>query len=442
MGVDTTAEQVENRTPAEFEARQSIIAAVLLIATFLNYANRFTITQTAPLIKADLRLSNEDYGNVEEGFGYAFAVGAIVFGVAADLIAVRWLYPAVVVMWSLAGMSTGWAGDLQSLWASRVALGFFEAGHWSCAWRTTQCVFLPAVRTRANSVLQSGASLGAVLTPLVVILMMSQFHGGWRPVFWLVGLCGLPWGALWLASVSARDLSRPVVWTNDSERFCGNCDSPVLHDDGYAAVFMNRRFWVLVTVVLCINTCWHFIRVWMPLTLCEDHEYSLDTVNYFTSAYYAATFVGCLAAGWTTTQLTVRGWSIHGARLATFAACSLLTLAAVAAAFLPAGALMLGSLLVVAFGSLGLFPIYYSLMQEISARHQGKVGGTLAFVTWMSLGRIHRLVGAALDENPAIRPILFAVVAALPTLATIVLWLFWDTGPVRGRRVGGASDDG
>ena len=68
--------------------------------------------------------------------------------------------------------------------------------------------------------------------------------------------------------------------------------------------------------------------------------------------------------------------------MTTFLACSLLTASSMLAAFLPASWLLLVTLLVIGFGSLGQFPIYYAFTQELSVQRMGKVTGTLSFLTW------------------------------------------------------------
>jgi MFS family permease len=97
--------------------------------------------------------------------------------------------------------------------------------------------------------------------------------------------------------------------------------------------------------------------------------------------------VGGLAAGYFTALLPRLGWNVHRARLTVFFVCSLLTASAVPAAFVPSGPLFLALLMVVGFASLGLFPIYYSFNQELSAKNQGKVGGSLGFAAWAMLCR-------------------------------------------------------
>ena len=65
----------------------------------------------------------------------------------------------------------------------RIVLGFFEAGHWPCALVTTRLILSRGDRTLGNSILQSGSSLGSILTPLVVLPMVSDHLGGWRSPF-------------------------------------------------------------------------------------------------------------------------------------------------------------------------------------------------------------------------------------------------------------------
>jgi MFS family permease len=49
-----------------------------------------------------------------------------------------------------------------------------------------------------NSVLQSGASIGAIITPQVMKLLMTEQLGSWRSAFVVVGAFGLLWVVVWL----------------------------------------------------------------------------------------------------------------------------------------------------------------------------------------------------------------------------------------------------
>ncbi|HZW34804.1 MAG TPA: MFS transporter, partial [Isosphaeraceae bacterium] len=182
------------------------ICGLLLLATMLMYMDRQALAQQKSEILATLRLSNTDYGRLELGFGMAFAVGGIVTGFVADRISPRWLYPAVLMGWSTVGFVTGWVTSYWELFTCRVLLGFFEAGHWPCALVTSQRLLARRDRPLGNSILQSGASLGAIATPIVVLLLASDAPESWRLPFRVIGAIGVVWVVAWLSVIRPEDL--------------------------------------------------------------------------------------------------------------------------------------------------------------------------------------------------------------------------------------------
>src|SRR5438067_9569297 len=183
------------------------VCVLLLLATTVNYMDRQTLANAAVRVKDDFQLTNEQYGDLELFFGTAFGCGALIFGIVADRVGVRWLYPAVLLAWSATGVATGWVQTFAGLLACRTLLGFFESGHWPCALKTTQSLLPAGERTLGNSILQSGASIGAIVTPLVMAWLLTPEVGSWRPAFQVIGAAGFVWAALWLPVVRGADLA-------------------------------------------------------------------------------------------------------------------------------------------------------------------------------------------------------------------------------------------
>ena len=403
------------------------LCLVLLAATMLNYANRQVLPISATRMMQELGLSNEEYGKIEAVFGLAFGTGALLGGCVADWIKIRWLYPSLMILWSMAGLMTGQANTFAAIWSCRLCLGLFEAGHWPCALRTTQRVFAPSRRPLANSILQSGAPLGAILPSLLMLIAVTDQDGSWQKIFWMVGILGLPWAIGWLLLVRTQDLQHPVLQTNES----ASSGSAPIHEIPFHRILISRRYWILIAIILCINTCWHYIRVWMPLALENNLGYSSDEVQQVMIGYWISTFMGSLFSGFLLNYLVAQGYSIHRARLTGFTGFSLLTSLAAVAAFLTPGLLFICLMLVIGFASLGLFPIYYSLNQELSAKNQGKVGGSLGFTTWVVLYFFHPWIGQIMDHNPSLRPYIFASVGLLPLAASVLLVFLWNQNNTR-----------
>ncbi|OAI39443.1 hypothetical protein AYO40_05755 [Planctomycetaceae bacterium SCGC AG-212-D15] len=433
-------------TPEPLAASRSaswkwLVCGLMLLATMLNYMDRLTINLTAVEIQGEMELNDEQYGQVEWIFGIGFAIGALVMGWAADRWTVRWLYPAALLGWSAAGFATGLAPGLLTLMACRFVLGITEAGNWPCALRTTQHILPPSQRTMGNSILQSGAAIGAIITPQIVTLLVHQ-PAQWRYPFFVVGVLGTFWVILWLRVVRPNDLPAPAsVEKTDTG----------VPDESLWQIFQQRRFLVLMIAVITINLTWHILRVWLAKYLRQNLLYDAATVNNFISAYYIAADIGCLTAGFLTLGLRRGGLSVHGSRLLVFLGATILTVQTVVVPTLGsavlrqpvtivddatvrsvegAGWLLMGLFLLIGFGSMALFPVYYSFSQELTVRNQGKVTGSLGFCTWTATAFTHPLVGRWLDTTKATDgiadyPSILAIAGLAPVAGLLALIFLW-----------------
>jgi len=397
-------------------ARVWAVCGLMLLATMLNYMDRQALAQQASEIRSELALSNEDYGNLEFGFGIAFAVGGIFTGFLVDRFSLRWIYPAILLAWSVVGFLTGYVSTYRELMICRILLGIFEAGQWPCALAASQRLLSRSNRALGNSILQSGASLGAIATPLVVLVLSHEGLGGWRLPFRVIGGLGVLWVFVWLALIRSSDLE-----INDGAHLAEPADADRPEMDRSTLI---RRFAALLIVVVAINICWQYFRAWMPMMLQEEHGYGKDAVQMFSSAYYISAGVGCLVVGFLAKHLTTRGWSVHGSRMATFVVCVGLTALGLLAANLPASPWLLVLLLAVGFGSLGQFPTYYAFTQEISVRQMGKVTGVLSFAAWIATAAVQRPIGRSIDATGSYfaATLVAAMAPVVALLALLVLW--------------------
>jgi ACS family hexuronate transporter-like MFS transporter len=394
------------------------ICLLLLAATTINYLDRLALSTTAKRVKTEFMLDNAQYGGIETGFSLAFAAGSIVFGVLADRVSLRILYPIVLLLWSATGFATGLVHSYGGLLVCRTLLGLFEAGHWPCALRTVQRLLEAKDRPMANGLLQSGASVGAVLTPFVVQPFLDH-DLGWRLPFMVIGVVGAFWPIFWFVSVRSSDLQGKEAPTQGAS-------------DGFLRAILHRRFFALVLMLSLINTAWQLLRAWLPLFLREGRGYSEASANYFTVPYYLAAGLGSLAAGAIALRLTRRGMTVHGSRMRVFSWMALLAALTNSAVFLPQGYGLLGMLLVVGFGTLGVFPCYYSLAQEISERHVGKVNGLLAVCGWVVTGGFQWLFGKIVDARKSY-DLPVALVGWAPLVALGFFVVLWTRDPVERR---------
>ena len=389
------------------------ITGLLLLATMLNYMDRQTLASVAKRVSDEFALTQEQYGDIEFAFGWGFAAGSLVFGILADIIGVRWLYPAVLLGWSAMGLASGFTHGHASLLACRALLGFFEAGQWPCALRTTQAIFTDGQRSLGNSILQSGASLGAIFTPLILRAMVAgnPAPGAWRPAFMLIGALGAVWILAWFAGVRRGDLKIAQGGTADDASW-------------WREIFRDRRFWSLVVMVIAINIIWHIIRAWLTKFLQQGRDYPEADALLISSAFYVATDIGCLLSGAAALWLTRRKMDPHRARLRVFGVCSALTALTGAVALLPRGWPLLAVLFTVGAAALGLFPCYYSFTQELGARHVGKATGLLSAIGWLVSAPLQKYFGRLVDQTHSF-DLGISLIGWVPCIAFAAMLVLW-----------------
>jgi ACS family hexuronate transporter-like MFS transporter len=392
------------------------VCALLLGASTINYMDRQTLANASVRITHEFQLSQEQYGNLELAFGWAFAAGSLVFGWLADKLSLRWLYPAVLTLWSMVGFSTGLVHSYPGLLVCRSLLGLFEAGHWPCAIKTTQRLLESKDRTMGNSVLQSGTSIGAVITPLLMNWLMTDQVGSWRLSFQAIGVGGVIWIFFWLALVRRDDLGKPPA-TQTAAVDAGR--------ESFWSVMFTRRFLIVLVTISLINTSWQLLRAWLPKFLIEGRGYLESDALNFNALFYVATDVGCLGAGAVTLWLHRRSLSVHGARVTVFFFCAVLTALAGLTGLLSKGWWLLGLLLLVGAGALGLFPCYHALTQELTPLHQGKVTGLAGVVAWAIGSPAHHFFGRLIDRTGSF-DLGLAIAGTLPFVAFLCLWAFWN----------------
>lgn len=399
------------------------VCTLLLFASTINYMDRQALSQTSTRIADYFHLSDFDLGVLESAFNVAFAFGVIVVGWLVDRGNIRVIYPIIVLLWSLAGFATGFATSYVLLLICRFALGLFEAGNIPCGVLTVKRVLTPEERPLGNGMFQSGSAMGAIITPMVVMLciLIVERMGStdpaiaWRLPFRVVGVVGIIWAAVWLLTVRSHHLRAANTTENSSA-------------DTYWRIFANRRFWVALIVVLSINSTWRTFGFWLPRLMKKEKGYSELETNGLSSAFFLAADVGSIVVGIVILRLARGGMRLSLARALCFAGCTGLTATSILTAFFPKGISLVIVLLLLGFGALGVFPIYYAISQEISVKHQGKTTATLSFLNAVYLAGLMALLGLLIDYYGSISHVL-AAMGLFPLIGMAALVFLWKDPP-------------
>jgi len=184
--------------------RPGVLGFAVTLA-IITYVDRVCISQAAPFLQEELRLTAGQMGLAFSAFAWAYALFEIPGGWLGDRIGPRKVLLRVVIMWSVFTAATGYVWNLASLVIVRFCFGMGEAG---CFPNLTKAfmIWLPGhERTRAQAILWLSARWGGAFTPLLVIWVMSWLS--WRNTFALFGSIGLIWAFVFYRSF--RDQNSP-----------------------------------------------------------------------------------------------------------------------------------------------------------------------------------------------------------------------------------------
>ena len=209
---------------AEYAAgwRKWVPSVAMMLSGVLSYMDRQTLAVLSPTILRDTGLSTQAYTFALSAFSIFYMIGNPLWGSFLDYIGLRTgMFAALTVRTVATASHAGLSGFL-GFSVARGVLGFGEGSVFPAALKAA-AESLPSNRqSRGTAIGYSGASLGALITPLIIIPLALRF--GWRAAFLFTASLGLGWIALWaiiarppFLAVHRRDALK-FVWPNFLER--------------------------------------------------------------------------------------------------------------------------------------------------------------------------------------------------------------------------------
>ncbi|KHL25170.1 MFS transporter [Croceibacterium mercuriale] len=285
---------------------------MVAVAIAISYLDRQTLPWAIANIQQDIPIGNQTKALLDSAFLATYGLMYLGGGWLLDRIGTRRGFVAIMAFWSLACASHGLAGGVAALIVSRLLLGVGEGGGFPAATRAIAERFAPASRATAMGIVNAGTSVGAVIAPPLIALLLTHADwfglASWRWVFFVTGAVGLAWAVWW--ALLYRD--PPPADT-------------VTADGGGAtlrALLARREVQGIVGAKFLSDGAWYFYLFWLPKYLFEAHSFDLKQAATLGWIPYAAAGVGSVAAGWLSGRLLARGMSVNAARKIALGACA------------------------------------------------------------------------------------------------------------------------
>lgn len=289
------------------------ICALLFFATTINYIDRQVLGILAPMLQAELNWSDSEYGLIVTTFQVAYAIGFLFMGRMMDYLGSRIGYSISVAFWSIATMAHAFANSIIGFGAVRFALGLGEAGNFPAAVKTSAEWFPRVERSLVNGIFVSGASIGAIIAPLIVPVIAIQM--GWHWAFILTGLLGFIWLIAWsITYYTPRN--HPRLSAEELEYI----ESDPVEKQVYiswGSLFLYKQTWAFALGKLFTDPVFSFFFFFLPKFLYTSHGVTLDKIGIPLMVIYIMSDVGSIIGGWTSSYFLKKGWSVNGSRKTT-----------------------------------------------------------------------------------------------------------------------------
>ncbi|MEO8018882.1 MAG: MFS transporter [Pseudomonadota bacterium] len=284
---------------------------MIAVAIAISYLDRQTLPWALKNIQADIPIGNQTKAFLDSAFLLTYGLMYLGGGWLLDRIGTRRGFLFIMIFWSLACASHGFAGGVIALAASRLLLGVGEGGGFPAATRAVAEWFAPRERAEALGIINAGTAVGAVIAPplIALILLQGAFWdlASWRWVFFITGAFGLAWAAWWWASYQTPVVA-PDPASAEIERAAA-CAAPSLTE-----LLKKREVLGIVCAKFLSDGAWYFYLFWLPKYLFEARAFDLKQAASVGWIPYAASGIGSLCGGYFSSRLLARNFSVNAAR--------------------------------------------------------------------------------------------------------------------------------
>jgi MFS family permease len=269
-----------------------IVLALLCLLYLILFVNRVNISTAAPLMRADLNLSNTQLGLVFSAFAIPYALFQLIGGWIGDKSGPRLTLSVCCALVGISTILTGAARGFIWLFVLRVALGFGEGAAFPTA-TSAMSRWTPAGSWGfAQGITHSFARLGNAITPPIMALLL--LFVSWRGSFVVLGLLSFVWLGIWAWYFRNDPGEHPGITEADLAAL-----PPVSSARRRVIPWwpLARRILPVTIVDFCYGwTLWLFLS-WIPSFFFENYHLNLQSSAMFSGGVLFAGVIGDTVGG-------------------------------------------------------------------------------------------------------------------------------------------------
>ncbi|MDI7776452.1 MFS transporter [Asticcacaulis sp. EMRT-3] len=309
-----------------------IICFILFLAVVLSYIDRLVISVLKPHLAAEYHWSETGYADMALYFQLVYGIGFLIAGRVIDRIGAKFGYALAITMWTIGHMLQAAVTTTTGMIWARLPLALGEAATYPAALVAVNNWFPQSERGLAIGILNAGANVGAVVTPLLVPFLMLAF--GWRSAFIVTGLLSFLWLAIWLLFYQKprqHKLTTPaeIAWIESEPQVVDKRPVP------YRRILATPQAWAYMAGRFLIDPVWWTFLFWLPAFFAK--QFGVKDMGFGAPlvAIYVLADLGSIFGGWISGRFLKAGWSTNRARKTGMAIMAAVVLPVAFAGFVP-----------------------------------------------------------------------------------------------------------
>lgn len=287
--------------------------SLVFLATTINYLDRQVMGLLKPVLEKEFSWDEKDYSYIVMAFTTTYAIGYMAMGRFIDRVGTKIGYAVSLIVWSLASIGHGFVKSTVGFIIARSTLGISEAGNFPAAIKSVAEWFPKKERALATGIFNSGATVGAILAPLLVPFILG--HSGWRQTFVWIGAVGLIWIVLWWKFYAipekTKNLSKEELQyiKSDQDEKTGEKTKIPLSE-----LLRYKVTWSFAIGKMLTDPIWYFFMFWLPAYFSDVFKMDLTKPSLPLIIIYSGTTIGSIGGGYLSSFLIKKGWTIGRAR--------------------------------------------------------------------------------------------------------------------------------
>ena len=265
-----------------------LVVGILWFVSMLNYLDRLLIASMRTPIKADIPMTDAEFGLLTSAFLIIYAILSPLGGYLADRFSRKWVIFTSLLLWSIITLITGFVQNYTQLITTRAIMGISEAFYMPAAVALVMDYHKGSTRSKASGILMTGLYAGMALGGLGGYIATIW---DWRLGYHLFGGIGIFYAVVVFFTLKDAPKDETEIKTESKNEFN--------FIEILKSLFSSSGYLLILLYGLLVSVCFWLIYAWLPTFFEEGFKLTTGEAGVSGTFYIQiASLIGVLVGGY------------------------------------------------------------------------------------------------------------------------------------------------